>query len=161
MQHWGAFVQPLLLWKSKKHYVFWVCVCRLTFAACKSACSILSSVASPAVQNFSRLSHKRHDIRKTIFEHKMCVLIFSTTSVRKISHPKNNSARYYYKCTPMTTKYPLLSSDFNGTYLIDNFRKILTYKLSWKPVQWQPSCSIRTEGHDEAISRLSQFGERT
>jgi hypothetical protein len=28
---------------------------------------------------FSKLSHKRHDFRKTIIEHKMCILIFSTT----------------------------------------------------------------------------------
>ena len=25
--HWGAFVQPLLQWKSNKYRTFWVCVC--------------------------------------------------------------------------------------------------------------------------------------
>jgi len=46
---------------------------------------ILLSVACPAVQYFSTLSHKRHDFRKkNIFEHKMYVLIFSTTLVRII-----------------------------------------------------------------------------
>jgi hypothetical protein len=34
-----------------------------------------------AVQYFSTLSHKRHDFRKTVTEHKMCILIFSTTFV--------------------------------------------------------------------------------
>jgi hypothetical protein len=42
---------------------------------------------------FSSLSHKRHDFRKTVIEPKMCVLIFSTSFVRNISHYKN-SARY-------------------------------------------------------------------
>ena len=26
-KHWGPFAKPLLPWKSKKYYVFWVCVC--------------------------------------------------------------------------------------------------------------------------------------
>jgi len=32
----------------------------------------------PALIYFPTLSHKRHDFRKTVFENKMCVLIFST-----------------------------------------------------------------------------------
>ena len=32
-----------------------------------------------ALQYFSTLSHKRHDFRKTVPEHKMCGQIFSTT----------------------------------------------------------------------------------
>jgi hypothetical protein len=60
---------------------------------------ILSSVACPTVPYFSTLSHKRHDFRKNVIEHKMCVLILSTNFVWNISHPKKNSARYYNRCT--------------------------------------------------------------
>ena len=40
--------------------------------------SDLSSVAFLTVPYSHTLSHKRHDLRKHVFEHKMCVLIFST-----------------------------------------------------------------------------------
>jgi hypothetical protein len=36
-------------------------------------------VASPALQYFSTLSHKRHDFRKQVIENKICVMIFSTS----------------------------------------------------------------------------------
>jgi len=48
----------------------------------KSACTIFSSVVSPAVVYFPTLSHKQRDFRaKKFTEHKMCVLISSTTFV--------------------------------------------------------------------------------
>jgi hypothetical protein len=48
---------------------------------------ILSSVACLALPYSSTLSHKRHDLRKNVFEHKMCVLIFCTF-ISNISHSK-------------------------------------------------------------------------
>ena len=41
-------------------------------------------------------------------------------------------------------------------------KKIHTYKILWKSVNWGPSCTMRTEDrHDEADGRLSEFCERT
>ena len=40
-----------------------------------------SFVVSQSPPSSSTLSHKRYDFRKTVVEHKMCVLIFSTTFV--------------------------------------------------------------------------------
>jgi len=57
------------------------------------ACAILPSVACPDLQYFPTLSHKRNDFREKVTEHKMCVLIFSTTSVWNSSHSKEKSGR--------------------------------------------------------------------
>jgi len=44
------------------------------------ACATLSSAACPALEYLSTLSHKRHNFReKKVIEHKMCVMISSTT----------------------------------------------------------------------------------
>ena len=48
------------------------------------ACAILSSVACLNLRYFSTLSHKWQNFRKTIAEHKMCVLISSTTAFLKL-----------------------------------------------------------------------------
>jgi hypothetical protein len=57
------------------------------------ACTI-SSVVCSALRYFSTFSHKRNDFRKTVTEHKMCVLSFSTIFVRNISHSKKKWAGY-------------------------------------------------------------------
>jgi hypothetical protein len=75
-----------------------VCVVLVTQRAKRMRRIILSSVACPALPYFSTFSHKRNDFREKVIENKMCVLIFSTICIRKSSHFRKNSARYYHKC---------------------------------------------------------------
>ena len=77
----------------------------------------------------------------------MCVLIFSINFIRNIFHSKNNSAKYDQKSyIGLHVKYPLFLSDFNSIRIFPtDFRKILKYQISWKSVQWEPNCSVRTE----------------
>jgi hypothetical protein len=50
--------------------------------------------------------------------------------------------------------YPLFLSDFNSTCIFStDFRKIRQF--SWKSVQWEPSCSMRTDG--QTWRRLCSF----
>jgi hypothetical protein len=67
--------------------------------------------------------------------------------------------------TDLHVKYPLFLLDFNETWTFDtDFRKILKYQISLKPIEWEPNCSMPTDGrlqrHDEANNRVSKFCER-
>jgi len=63
-------------------YSEWVFVALVIQHAKRMRLVAWSSVASPAVQCSSTLSHNRHDFRgKKIIEHKLYVLFLSTTSV--------------------------------------------------------------------------------
>jgi hypothetical protein len=57
----------------------------------------LSPVAYLPLPYFPIFSHKRRDLRGKIIQHKVC-FIFRTTFVWNVSHSKNNSGRYSYKC---------------------------------------------------------------
>ena len=51
---------------------------------------VLSSVASPVLQDYSTLSHKRQELRKTVTEHTVCVLIICITFVSETSLLRRN-----------------------------------------------------------------------
>jgi hypothetical protein len=76
--------ESLLPWKNKKYYSF-VCVCLRVVLLIEHVMQVhhivLSFVASLAPPYFLTLSHKWYNFLKTVIEHKMHVLVFSTTSV--------------------------------------------------------------------------------
>jgi len=71
---------------------------------------------------------------------------------------------YDHECSyiGLHVKYSLFLSDFNKTLIFSTyFRKLLKYQIPSKSVQWEPSCSMRTDElkyrRDDANSRFSQF----
>ena len=69
-----------------------MCVCVCVCACVGVKFDMVHSLPPPP-------SHKRYDLWKNFVEHKMRVLIFSTTFTRNISYSEKNSARYCRKCT--------------------------------------------------------------
>jgi len=51
--------------------------------------------------------------------------------------------------------FPLFFSDFNKTWNFSrDCRKILKYQISWKSVQWEPSCFIRTDSQKDGRTHI-------
>jgi hypothetical protein len=82
------------------------------------------------------------------FWRKFCVLIFSTTFLWNLSHCKKKLWSNMYMS--LHVNYTLFFSDFSETWIFStHFRKMLEYSISWKSVQWEPKCSIRSDGRTE------------
>jgi hypothetical protein len=55
-------------------------------------------------------------------------------------------------------KCPLFLSDFNEPWIFSTyFRKILKYQISWKSVQWEPSCSMRIDRQTYMMKLIVTF----
>ena len=147
-------MQPLLQWKSYKYYIFWVCVCNCWYPACKCPYVIWSSVACLALHYFT------HFINGTIKKK------YWTWNVWFDFHD-NFYLKCYTVCEELSevwtklhiglhVKDPLFLSDFNESWIFStHIQKILIYQIWWKSIQWEPSCSMRTDRHDEANSLFS------
>jgi len=133
----------------------------------KCACAILSSVACPTLRYFFILFHKEHDFRKNKLNVKcgfwVSLQILSATFLIRRRIKQDIIINVYW-----SSMYSYLS-DFNENWIFwTDFRKKFKCQILQKSVQWEPSCSMRTNRHangltgcDEADIRFSQFCEHT
>jgi hypothetical protein len=129
-QYWGAILQPLLQWASKKYYILSVCldlgirhVMRMRLIV---ICGLLRSTI------FFHVLLKGKIFAKKNTKHKMRVLTSSTTFVRNISHSKQKWARYDGRSSCKSTRYscPILKKlEFSGQI----FEKYWNIKIHANP----------------------------
>jgi hypothetical protein len=135
----------LLQWKSNNYYILWVCVCSLRYPARNT--HALWCHLWLATLYFSTLSHKRHDIRKTLWS------INRVLAFRYRVCPKHFSLWYELSeiwskmHIGLHVKYPLFLSDFNDPWIFStHLKKLFKHQISCKSIYWEPSCSTRTDG---------------
>jgi hypothetical protein len=132
--------------------------CVFVAPSMQCTCTILSSVTCPAVLYFSTLSQKLHDFRKKKLLNMKCVSIFSTAFFLKLfSFLEEMSEICSKMCVGLHVKYRLFLSDFNESFSSTDFPKILKCLISWKFVQWELSCSIRTDRRTEIMKLIVAF----
>jgi hypothetical protein len=111
------------------------------------ACAIFSSVACPALQYFSTLSHKRHDFRNKVINHDMCVSSLSVVLCQLFLILRGTERDIINMYIGLHVQYLLFLSDNNetGIFWID-FRKLLRYQILRESVHWEPNCTTWADG---------------
>ena len=146
MWHSGAFVQHCCSGKAIS----------ITYSECVSVALVIqhamrmrhiSIVAWPAVPYFSKLSQKRRDLKKKSFwTQNVCFDFLYNFCLQHLSFWEELSEIWSKMCIGLHVKHSLFLLQFNGTGIFCTvFRKILKYQILIQSIQWEWSCSVRTD----------------
>jgi len=153
-------VQPLLQWKSNKYYIFWVCICSLSYPALNEH--------APYCRLWPARFHCifPHRIKGTIFEgkkvieHKICVSIFSATFYEQFLILRWIKRDMIEMNIGFHVKYPLFLSDFNESWIFSTeFRKNLKIKFHENLSQRNRAAAdlrLRPHSHRDRQSRSNR-----
>jgi hypothetical protein len=106
----------------------------------------------------------------TIFEGKIlsnikCVFWFSLQLISETFIILRNERDIIINIPRCSCRVPVILVRFNKKWIVyKHFRRVLEYQISWKSVQWEQRCSMRSyrraEKHHKFNSRFSKFQER-
>ena len=113
-----------------------VCVCVALVIQHEMRMRHIVTEAYPALQYFSTLSHKRHDIWKKLLNTK-CVFWFSLQLLSETFLILRRTERDISKKLCWSScEVPLFLPDFSENWILStDFRKILKYQIQWNSVQ--------------------------
>jgi hypothetical protein len=153
-------MQPLLLWKSNKYYIFWVFVCSPGYAACNAHAPYCHMWPVWLYSVFFTLSFKWHDFQKNVIVYQMC-LRFSLKLLSEIFHILRRTEWYVIKNAHYSLcKLPifLVRVQWNLAVLKQIFEKYSNIKFHENPLsRSQVVLCGQTDKHDEANCCFSQF----
>jgi len=136
---------------AKHNVLVFVCVCILRYPACNAHapyCHLwparLYSIFPHYLINGTILGKKLLNT-KCVFWFSVQLLSATFLILRRI---KRDMIRTVYRSACRVQLLLLLEFSETGILSTD-FRKILKYKISWKSVQWESSCSMRTDGRTD------------
>ena len=154
----GAFVRPLLQWKGNTYYIFWVCVCSLWYPACKAHAPYRYLLAVRFYNIFFTFSHKRNDFRKKVIAHKICILplhlLSETFFILRRTGRDTIISVYWSSCISVHYSTHIWMKLALSQQI---FEKMLKYQISWKSIQCEPSCSMRTGGRTDKTTVIVTF----
>ena len=134
----------LLQWKTMNIAQPECVYCNLRYPECNVHAPCCHLGPAPLCNTFSTLSQS--GFRKNFTEKKVLVLI-SLQLLSEVFLILRRNERDEKMCIGRHVKCPLFLSDFNENLIFStDFRKPLNYQISLKPFQWEPSCSMRTDG---------------
>ena len=111
-----------------------MCVCSLSYPACKARAPHCHLWPVRLYNIFPTLSHKQHDFREKVTEHEMCVLIFATV-LSKIFLILRKVQRYIINVHISVFTYSVLYSRpilMKVGFSLQFFEKILKYQVFMK-----------------------------
>ena len=174
-RQWKAFLQPLLLEKSNKYYIFWVCVCSLRYPVC--------NVHAPHCHLWPSRLHNIFRLRidfpgKKVTDNKTCFSIFSVTFVWDISlilrriephmittvHIRSPPYTHDHHCTHMITTVQtwsqLYTYDHNCTHMtttVHTWSQLYTHDHNCKHISLHVNNSLFLSDCNETWIFSTQF----
>ena len=124
--------------ESNKYYIFSVCVCSLSYQACKAHAPYCRLWPVRLYNTFPPY-HLTGTIRKKkSLELKYLFWFSLQIFLNYLSFLEEMSGTWSKLYTGPQAKWPLLLSDFDETRNFStDFRKIFKYQISWMSVQWE------------------------